>query len=65
MSKYVLINVQGVHDVTTKVFDEDTKLYDYLLDFFEDKEENAPDDLMPNGTVYLDYQTLVVLEINC
>lgn len=65
MSKYVLINVQGVHDVTTKVFDEDTKLYDYLLDLFEDKEEYAPDDLMPNGTVYLDYQTLRVLEINC
>ena len=65
MSKYVLINVQGVHNVTTIVFDEDTKLYDYLLEFFEDEDEYAPDDLMPKGTVYLDGQTLKVLEINC
>lgn len=63
MSKYVLINVQGVHDVTTKVFDEDTKLYEYLLDFFEDEDEYSPDDLMPSGTVHLDYQTLKVLHI--
>ena len=65
MSKYVLINVQGLHDITTKVFDDDTKLYDYLLDFFEDMDEYAPDDLMPFGTVHLDYQTLKVLEIVC
>ena len=65
MSKYVLINVQGVHDVTTMVFDEDTKLYNCLLDLFEDDDVYAPDDLMPNGTVYLDYQTLRVLKIDC
>ena len=38
MSKYVLINVQGIHDVTTKVFDDDVKLYEYLKDFFEHTE---------------------------
>lgn len=65
MSKYVLINVQGLHDITTKVFNEDTKLYDYLLDFFEDEDDYTPDDLMPSGTVHLDGQTLEVLEIDC
>ena len=65
MSKYVLINVQGLHDITTKVFNEDKKLYDYLLDFFEDEGDYTPDDLIPSGTVYLDGQTLEVLEINC
>ena len=29
MSKYVLINVQGISDITTKVFDDDTKLYEH------------------------------------
>ena len=62
MSKYVLVNVQGVHDVTTKVFDNDVKLYEYLEDFFED-DEYTPDDLMPNGEVKLDYQTLKVILI--
>lgn len=63
MSKYVLINVQGVSDVTTRVFDEDTKLYDYLEDFFEDDKNYSPDDLMPFGRVVLDYQTLIVVEV--
>ena len=63
MSKYVFINVQGVHDVTTKVFDNDVKLYEYLEDFFEDEDEYTPDDLMPNGEVNLDYQTLKVILI--
>lgn len=63
MSKYVLINVQGVSDVTTKVFDEDAKLFDYLKDFFEDDENYTPDDLMPYGQVYLDNQTLIVVEV--
>ena len=63
MSKYVFINVQGVHDVTTKVFDNDVKLYEYLEDFFEDDDEYTPDDLMPNGEVRLDNQTLKVILI--
>ena len=63
MSKYVLVNVQGVHDVTTKVFDDDVKLYEYLEDFFEDDDEYTPDDLMPNGEVRLDNQTLKVILI--
>ena len=63
MSKYVFINVQGVHDVTTKVFDDDVKLYEYLEDFFEDDDEYTPDDLMPNGEVRLDNQTLKVILI--
>lgn len=63
MSKYVLINVQGISDVTTRVFDEDTKLYDYLEDFFEDDKNYSPDDLMPFGRVVLDYQTLIVVEV--
>lgn len=70
MTKYVFINVQGISDVITKVFDDDTKLYDYLLEFFEGDDEYSlsseysPDDLMPSGTVYLDGQTLKVIEIN-
>lgn len=63
MSKYVLVNVQGISDVTTRVFDEDTKLYDYLEDFFEDDENYSPDDLIPFGRVVLDYQTLIVVEV--
>ena len=63
MSKYVFINVQGVHDVKTKVFDDDVKLYEYLEDFFEDDDEYTPDDLMPNGEVRLDNQTLKVILI--
>ena len=63
MSKYVLVNVQGVHDVTTKVFDNDVKLYEYLEDFFEDDDEYTPDDLMPYGEVNLDDQTLKVVLI--
>ena len=63
MSKYVFINVQGVHDVITKVFDNDVKLYEYLEDFFEDDDEYTPDDLIPYGEVRLDYQTLKVILI--
>ena len=63
MSKYVLVNVQGVHDVTTKVFDNDVKLYEYLEDFFEDDLNYSPDDLMPYGEVWLDNQTLKVILI--
>ena len=63
MSKYVFINVQGVSDVTTKVFDNDVKLYEYLEDFFEDEDEYTPDDLMPDGEVRLDNQTLKVILI--
>ena len=63
MSKYVFINVQGVHDVITKVFDNDVKLYEHLEDFFEDDDEYTPDDLMPYGEVNLDYQTLKVILI--
>ena len=63
MSKYVFINVQGVHDVTTKVFDDDVKLYEYLEDFFEDEDEYTPDDLMSYGEVNLDNQTLKVILI--
>ena len=63
MSKYVLINVQGIHDVTTEVFNDDVKLYEYLKDFFEHTDEYTPDDLMPYGEVNLDYQTLKVVQI--
>ena len=63
MSKYVFINVQGIHDVITEVFDDDVKLYEYLEDFFEDDDEYTPDDLMPYGEVKLDYQTLKVILI--
>ncbi len=63
MSKYVFINVQGVHDVITEVFDNDVKLYEYLEDFFEDDDEYTPDDLIPYGEVRLDYQTLKVILI--
>ena len=61
--KYVLINVQGVHDVNTKVFDSDVKLYEYLVDFFGDDDEYSPDDLMPFGEVQMDFQTLKVIHI--
>lgn len=63
MSKYVFINVQGIHDVITKVFDDDVLLYEYLKDFFEDTDEYTPNDLMPCGEVNLDYQTLKVVLI--
>ena len=63
MSKYVLINVQGIHDVTTKVFGDDVKLYEYLDVFFEHTDEYSPDDLIPYGEVNLDYQTLKVVLI--
>ena len=63
MCKYVFINVQGVHDVITEVFDNDVKLYEYLEDFFEPTDEYTPDDLMPCGEVRLDYQTLKVVLI--
>lgn len=63
MSKYVFINVQGVHDVITEVFDNDVKLYEYLEDFFEDEDGYTPDDLIPYGEVRLDYQTLKVVLI--
>ena len=63
MSKYVLVNVQGVHDVTTKVFDNDVKLYEYLEDFFDDDLNYSPDDLIPYGEVNLDNQTLKVILI--
>ena len=63
MSKYVLVNVQGVHDVTTKVFDNDVKLYEYLEDFFEHDLSDSPDDLMPYGEVWLSNQTLKVILI--
>ena len=63
MSKYVLVNVQGIHDVITKVFDDDVLLYEYLKDFFEDDDEYTPDDLMPSGEVRLDNQTLKVILI--
>lgn len=63
MSKYVLINVKGVRDITTKVFDDDVKLYEYLEDFFVCEENYTPDNLMPYGEVHLDYQTLKVILI--
>ena len=63
MSKYVFINVQGISDVTTGVFESGAKLYDYLEYFFEDDENYSPDDLMPFGRVFLDYQTLIVVEV--
>ena len=63
MSTYVFINVQGVHDVITEVFDDDVKLYEYLEDFFEDDDGYTPDDLMPDGEVRLDNQTLKVILI--
>lgn len=62
MSKYVLINVQGVHDVITKVFDNVSDLEEYLSDFEFDGDVGA-EDLVPSGEINLDYQTLKVIEI--
>lgn len=63
MSKYILINVQGIHDVSTRVFDNIDALEQYLEDFFEEDDEYSVDDLFPYGEVNMDYQTLKVLEI--
>ena len=63
MSKYVLVNVQSVRDVTTKVFDNEVELYKYLDVFFEYDLSYSPDDLMPYGEVWLDNQTLKVILI--
>lgn len=63
MSKYVFIDVQSVRDVTTKVFDNDVELYEYLDVFFEHDLNYSPDDLMPYGEVWLDNQTLKVILI--
>ena len=63
MSKYILINVQGIHDVSTRVFDNIDTLEQYLEDFFEEDDEYSVDDLFPYGEVNMDYQTLKVLEI--
>lgn len=63
MNKYVLINVQGIHDVSTRVFDNIDTLEQYLDDFFEEDDEYSVDNLLPYGEVNMDYQTLKVLEI--
>ena len=63
MSKYVFIDVQSVRDVTTKVFDNEVELYEYLDVFFEHDLSYSPDDLMPYGEVWLDNQTLKVILI--
>ena len=63
MSKYILINVQGIHDVSTRVFDNIDTLEQYLEDFFDEDDEYSVDDLLPHGEVKRDYQTLKVLEI--
>ena len=63
MNKYILINVQGIHDVSTRVFDNIDTLEQYLEDFFEEDDEYSVDNLLPYGEVNMDYQTLKVLEI--
>ncbi len=62
MSKYVLINVQGVHDIIAEVFDSVSDLEEYLSDF-EFDEDVGVENLVPSGEVNLDYQTLKVIEI--
>lgn len=63
MNKYVLINVQGVHDISTLVFTKIGDLEEYLNDFFDKDDEYSVGDLLPYGEVNRDYQTLKVLEI--
>ena len=40
MKKYVVINVQGCHDVSTKVFDTKKDLRNYLEYFLDDGEDD-------------------------
>lgn len=63
MSKYVFINVQGVSDVSTKIFDDYEALEDFVKDFFDEDGEYSAEDLLPCGEVSLFDQTLIVLEV--
>lgn len=66
MSKYVFINVQGVSDVSTKIFDDYEALEDFVKDFFDEDDEDgeySAEDLLPCGKVNLFDQTLIVLEV--
>lgn len=64
MSNYVLVNVQGVHDVTTRVFNSLKDIDDYLTDFFDEEEEYSKDDILPYGEINRDFQTLKVIRID-
>lgn len=66
MKKYVVINVQGCHDVSTKIFHTKKDLRQYLEYFLEDGEdepEYCAEDLIPCGQIYGDGQMLKVIEV--
>lgn len=68
MSKYVFINVQGIHDVSTKVFNSYEELESYVEGFCEDDVDDdgnlISDCILPYGEANLDYQTLKVIKID-
>lgn len=67
LSKYVFINVQGVSDVSTETFANEESLSNYIYDNFNDCYDDCGTHvgrlLIPSGKAVLDYQTLIVLEI--
>jgi hypothetical protein len=64
MSKYVFINVQGVSDVSTRIFDNCESVEEYVKDFFdEDEDDYSYEDLLPYGEIRMYDQTLIVLEV--
>lgn len=63
MSKYVFINVQGVNDVNTRIFENYESLEKYVKDFFDEEDECSYEDLLPYGEIQTYDQTLIVLEI--
>ena len=67
MSKYIFINVQGVSDVSTRIFDNYEKLVDFVKDLFDEDDEDAEysaEDLLPYGEVNMFDQTLIVLKVD-
>ena len=62
MSKYVFINVQGVNDVSTRIFDNYESVEAYVKDFF-DEDDYSYEDLLPYGEIRMYDQTLIVLEV--
>ena len=63
MSKYVFINVQGISDVNTRVFENYESLEKYVKDFFDEEYECSYEDLLPYGEIQTYDQTLIVLEV--
>ena len=63
MNKYVFINVQGISDVNTRVFENYESLEKYVKDFFAEEDECSYEDLLPYGEIQTYDQTLIVLEV--